>query len=129
MKRELRCPGYVRYVDDFVLFGEDKRTLWVWKEAIVERLARLGLTVHPNAQPRPVERGIPFLGFTVYPHRRRLKRRKGIHFARKLRALLAQCQAGEIPPSCGVGSTMPHMETPWDCARPFSRDSGYTQEP
>jgi hypothetical protein len=38
-------------------------------------------------------------GFTTYPHRRRLKRRKGVHFARKLRMLLAQCEAGEIPVS------------------------------
>jgi len=97
VKRELRCPGYVRYVDDFVLFADDKRLLWAWKDALVARLARLRLTLHPGAHPQPVTEGIPFLGFTVYPHRRRLKRRKGIHFQRKLRALVAQCEAGEIP--------------------------------
>ncbi len=89
VKRELRCPGYVRSVDDFVLFADDKRTLWEWKTRLVERLARLRLTIHPGAHPRPVTEGIPFLGFIVYPHRRRLKRRKGIHFARKLRGLVA----------------------------------------
>jgi hypothetical protein len=66
---------------------------------LIERLAELRLTIHPGAHPRPVGLGIPFLGFTVYPHRRRLKRRKGIHFARRFRALLAQYQAGEILPS------------------------------
>ena len=99
IKRELRCPGYLRYVDDFVLFSDDKRRLWEWKAALVDRLARPRLTVHPGAHPRPVTEGIPFLGFTVYPHRRRLKRRKGVHFQRKLWMLLAQCQAGEIPVS------------------------------
>jgi retron-type reverse transcriptase len=97
VKRELRCPGYLRYVDDFVLFSDDKRVLWAWKAALVERLARLRLKIHPCAHPQPVTEGIPFLGFTVYPHRRRLKRRKGVHFQRKLRMLLAQCEAGEIP--------------------------------
>ena len=49
VERELRCPVYVRYVDDFALFGDSKRELWGWKRAIVERLARLRLTVHAGA--------------------------------------------------------------------------------
>jgi hypothetical protein len=49
VKRELRYPAYVRYVDDFALFGDSKRGLWSWKKAIVERLARLRLTVHAEA--------------------------------------------------------------------------------
>ena len=56
--RELRCPAYLRYVDDFLLFGDDKRTLWHWREAIIERLAGLRLTIHEHkAQPRPCDRG------------------------------------------------------------------------
>ena len=35
VKRELHCPAYLRYVDDFLLFADDKRQLWAWKEAIV----------------------------------------------------------------------------------------------
>jgi hypothetical protein len=56
----------------------------------VDRLASLRLSIHPGAQARPVDEGIPFLGFTVFPWRRRLKRRKAIHFHRRLRGLLAQ---------------------------------------
>jgi hypothetical protein len=87
----------VRYVDDFVLFSDNKRTLWQWKAALVDRLAGLRLTIPPGAHPKPVTEGTPFLGFTVYPHRRRLKRRKGTHFERKLRALMAQYSAGQVP--------------------------------
>jgi len=105
IKRELRCPGYVRYVDDFVLFADHKRVLWEWKTALVERLAQLRLTMHPGSHPQPVTEGLPFLGFTVYPHRRRLKRRKGVHFERKLRMLLAQWEAGEIP-VCAVTASV-----------------------
>jgi len=61
-----------------------------------ERLARLRLTAHPGAHPRPVTEGIPFLGFVLYPDRRRLKRRKGIHFRQHLIARVQQYQAGEI---------------------------------
>ena len=96
IKRELRCPGYVRYVDDLLLFGEDKATLWGWRDALVERLAALRLTLHPGAHPRPVAEGIPFLGFTVYPTRRRLKRRKGVQFQRKLRGLVQAWEAGDL---------------------------------
>jgi len=97
IKRELRCQGYVRYVDDVLLFADDKATLWSWRDAVVDRLARLRLTVHAGAHPRPVTEGIPFLGFIVYPERRRLKRRKAVNFARRFRALARQYAEGQIP--------------------------------
>lgn len=62
----------------------------------MEQLAALRLTLHPGAQPRPVAEGIPFLEFTVYPGRRRLKRRKGVQFQRKLRGLVRAWESGEL---------------------------------
>jgi RNA-directed DNA polymerase len=97
VKRTLRCPGYVRYVDDMLFFATDAATLWTWKTAIQERLAALRLTIHPGAHPRPVTEGIPVLGFVVFPQRRRLKRRKGLYFRRHLDYLLAAWQADAIP--------------------------------
>lgn len=97
VKRELRCRGYLRYVDDFLLFADDKETLWQWRTAVEERLGRLRLTIHPGAQPRPVTEGVPFLGFVIFPDRIRLKRRKGVQYRRKFRRMLAQAAAGEIP--------------------------------
>lgn len=96
VKRRLGCPAYLRYVDDFVLFADDKATLWQWRNAIVTRMAQLRLTIHEYAQPRPVTEGIGFLGFVIFPDHRRLKRRKGIHFRRKLRRLMREYAAGEI---------------------------------
>ncbi len=83
-------------MDDFLLFAEDKRKLWQWRGAIIERLASLRLTIHPDAHPRPIEEGIPFLGFIVFPDRRRLKRRKGIYFERRLRDMIAAYRAGQV---------------------------------
>lgn len=96
IKRELRCPAYLRYVDDILLFGADKATLWQRREAIVRRLARLRLTIHPGAAPQPTSEGVPFLGFVVYPERRLLKRRKGIYFQRRLRRLATDYADGII---------------------------------
>lgn len=97
VKRELGCQAYLRYVDDSLLFDNDKKRLWQWRDAIIKRLFRFRLTIHPGAQPRPVSEGIPFLGFIVFPQCRRLKCRKGIHFQRKLKKLVAGYRAGDIP--------------------------------
>lgn len=96
VKRRLRCKGYARYVDDFLLFADDKKTLWAWKAALEDEMARYRLTIHPGAQPRPVTEGIPFLGFHIFPDRRRLKRRKGVQYRRKLKGLMDQYQRGDI---------------------------------
>ena len=98
VKRELKCAAYLRYVDDFLLFGDDKRQLWAWRSAIIEYLATLRLTLHEErCQARPTSEGIPFLGFVVYPHYRLLKRRKGIAYRRKLRVLLRDYRQGRAP--------------------------------
>lgn len=89
IKRELKCPAYVRYVDDLLLFGDDKTSLWQWHQAVVEKLASLRLSIHPGAHPRPVTEGIPFLGFTIFPTHRRLKQRKGVYFQRQLKKRVA----------------------------------------
>jgi retron-type reverse transcriptase len=97
VKRELHCGGYVRYVDDLLLFADNKQTLRAWRQAIVDRLADLRLTIHPGAHPRPVTEGIPFLGFVVFPTHRRLKRRKVVHYRRRLKGLLYACRNGTLP--------------------------------
>jgi RNA-directed DNA polymerase len=95
VRRELRCKGYVRYVDDLLFFADDKRTLWEWREAVVQRMGRLRLTIHPGAHPRPVGEGFPFLGFVVYPTHRRVKSRKAVAYRRRLRGLACGLVAGE----------------------------------
>jgi retron-type reverse transcriptase len=72
VKRELRCCGYLRYVDDFLLFANDKAILWKYKTAIEQRLACLRLTIHPGAHPRPCCEGVSFLGFIIFADKRRL---------------------------------------------------------
>ena len=97
VKRELKCPAYLRYVDDFIVFGNDKIQLHEWRAAIIAKLAELRLSLHASrAQVFPVDAGIPFLGFQVYPAHRRLKRRKGVAFQRRFKQLVEQLGAGEI---------------------------------
>jgi RNA-directed DNA polymerase len=105
VKRELGCPAYLRYVDDFLLFADDKRTLWAWKSAIRERLDALRLTLHESSSTvYPVASGIPFLGFRLYPGHRRLKRRNGVMLGRRLARSARACARGEAS-----------IKSVWDC--------------
>ncbi|MBX2893591.1 MAG: RNA-directed DNA polymerase [Saprospiraceae bacterium] len=47
VKETLRVPGYIRYVDDFVLFAESKAQLRLWKAERERYLAGLRLLLHP----------------------------------------------------------------------------------
>lgn len=97
VKRELKCRAYVRYVDDFLLFADDKAQLHAWRAAIIAFLQNLRLRLHENAcRVFPVTIGISFLGFRIFPTHRRLKRAKAIAFRRRLKGLLRAYAAREI---------------------------------
>ncbi len=88
IQRELKCHGYVRYVDDLLLFAPDKLTLHAWRRTVDEFAANLRQKFHEErAAVYPVATGIPFLGWRVYPDHRRLKRRNGIAFQRRFARL------------------------------------------
>jgi retron-type reverse transcriptase len=97
IKRRLRCRGYLRYVDDFLLFSNDKSELWEWKSAVREFLAGLRLVLHEKSSTvYPVANGIPFLGFRLFPEYRRLKRKNGVNFQRRLQRYHRAYAAGEL---------------------------------
>ncbi|MBA3824215.1 MAG: RNA-dependent DNA polymerase [Ktedonobacterales bacterium] len=98
VKSDLRCPAYLRYVDDFLLFGDDKAELHHWKKAIIAFLAsHLRLILHEReCVVAPVVTGIPFLGFQVFPTHRRLRRRNGVAFARRMRVMGSAWQRGDM---------------------------------
>ena len=91
VKRELKCPAYLRYVDDFLLFSDEPRTLLIWLAEIQSKMDSLRLTLHmESARINAVADGIPFLGFRIYADHRRVKRRKVIQYRRKVRFMLAE---------------------------------------
>ena len=74
-----------------------KSQLWGWKDEIRDLLADLRLTMHERASTvYPVTSGIPFLGFRIYPEYRRLKRKNGINFSRRLRRYYRAFERGEL---------------------------------
>lgn len=96
-KRVLKCRAYIRYVDDVLLFADEKKVIHQWRDKIITFLEILRLTIHVNkAQPRPTETGISFLGFQVFPDYRRLNPSNGYAFQRRLKRLVAALKAGKL---------------------------------
>jgi RNA-directed DNA polymerase len=67
VKEVLRCKGYLRYVDDFVLFSNDKDELWTWKMAIGKYLQNFRLVLNPRrTEVYPTTESKCFLGQRVF---------------------------------------------------------------
>ncbi|MFC1571197.1 reverse transcriptase domain-containing protein [Candidatus Margulisiibacteriota bacterium] len=84
LKEQIKCKHYIRYMDDLIVFSDDKNRLNDIKNAINEYLRLLRLELHPNkSQIYITAKGILFLGYKIFPtHRlvirqniRRLRRR------------------------------------------------------
>lgn len=66
VKHELRIKGYVRYVDDFLLFSESRCDLRRCGEEIRKFLDSLKLRIHPDKyRLTPTGLGMDFVGFVV----------------------------------------------------------------
>jgi RNA-directed DNA polymerase len=97
VKHEVRCKGYLRYVDDFLLFSDSKAELWEWKAAIREKLNPLRLSLHERESTvYPVKNGIPFLGMRLFTDYRRLKSRNAHAFEARMREWQIAVAAGEL---------------------------------
>jgi len=97
VQEQLRCGAYLRYCDDFAVFGADKRWLAEVKAAMGERLAGLRLRLHPSkSQIFPVTQGADFLGFRVFPDHRLLRRDNVARFRRRLRRLAEALRTGRL---------------------------------
>lgn len=97
IKRGLGCRAYLRYVDDFLVFGDSKPELWRWQEDIIQKLATMRLSLHERqAHLRPTGEGLAFLGFVVYPDHRLLKGRKVVAWRRRFADRLSELGNGSI---------------------------------
>lgn len=78
VKEQWRFRGHVRYMDDIVLWADDKTDLWWALAAVRDWLsAQRRLALKDGAtRLAPTAEGLPFLGLRVYPHALRLQRRR-----------------------------------------------------
>ena len=75
---------FYRYCDDGVVLGNAKSELWEIRDAVHEQLEQIDLKVKANERVFPVDEGIDFLGYVIYPDHVRLRKRIKQKFARKM---------------------------------------------
>jgi RNA-directed DNA polymerase len=94
--RELRPPLYLRFVDDFVLFG-DKDQLASMRPAVAKFLARLRLRLHDGkSRLYRTSDGLTFLGWRLFPDQARLPRSNAVRMRGRLRLLSDLYRRGRI---------------------------------
>jgi hypothetical protein len=98
VQESLGAGAYVRYVDDFLLFSDDKAQLREWRQAIRENLHehRVRLNERKSRVYR-VRDGVTFLGQRVWPGRRRLARANVARARRRLRTQADLYRCGLLP--------------------------------
>jgi len=85
VKHQLRCRGYVRYVDDFVLVDTDPERLEQWRAQITAFLqTALGLALRDAGRLDSVYQGVDFLGYIIRPHYRLVRHRVLQHLHERL---------------------------------------------
>jgi len=88
VKEERQVPGYVRYADDLLLFGDDKQQLWQWRDDLSKRLCDLRLKLHRHkTHVGRCANGVTFLGLILFRDGRRLPQEAISRFSRRIRRL------------------------------------------
>ena len=97
LKETQRAKGYLRYVDDLYLLGNDKQHLWTLRDAVAGKLQDLRLSLHEEKTRiyRTTEY-VDVLGYKVSRYRRRLRNDNGFRCLRRLRRMSRLYQAGEM---------------------------------
>jgi hypothetical protein len=98
IKERLRVPGYVRYMDDMVLFADSKAVLWAAHDALAVFLAaerRLSLKASAT-RLAPCTEGIPFLGMRIFPGTWRLQHGRFVRTRRRMLGKERAYLAGQL---------------------------------
>ncbi len=97
VKESLGIPGYVRYADDLLLFGESKPQLWDCASRLAERLGSYRLRLHPRkTHVSPTDGDLTYLGFRVSRQGLRLSQQGLRRFIRRSRRQRRQFENGEF---------------------------------
>lgn len=97
VKERLGCKYYIRYVDDWVVFDNNKGHLDDVKVRMEEYLENLRLKLHPNkCRVYRVDEGIRFLGYRIFPTHRLLPKDNVLRMRRRLKALSTAFEMGKV---------------------------------
>lgn len=93
---ELRCGSYLRYMDDFVVWSNQKDVLKEMRTKLGGTLNELGLQFKAPPYLNWTRHGMDFLGHRIFPHRITLKRSSRRRFVTKMAGLTIELERGGI---------------------------------
>ena len=94
IKQKLRVKGYVRYMDDMVFWGNDKKEMMQTAKIIAEFIeTRLKLELKPICM-NACGRGVPFLGYVLFPDLIRLNKLSKKRFVAKYKIYTEKLETG-----------------------------------
>ena len=98
VKFDLKERYYLRYMDDFLIFGNDKKHLHKIKEEVRDFLGEnLRLDLHlKKSIVYPVKSGVDFCGFRIFKDYRRLRKTNVRLFTKRMRKLRGLFRQGRI---------------------------------
>lgn len=97
VKEELKVHKYLRYVDDFDLFSDDRRFLESAQIAIEDYLNSLRLKLHPvKTQLIETQYGANFVGFRVLPERIKVRNDNLRRSRQRLKQMQEDYKYGQI---------------------------------
>ncbi len=98
VKFELKEKYYLRYMDDFLIFGNDKKHLHKIKEEIGDFLGRnLRINLHPKKSiVISIKSGVDFCGFRIFRDYRRLRKVNIKFFLKRMKNMQKLFKAGRI---------------------------------
>ena len=96
LKDRYSVRHFYRYCDDGVVLGKSKAELWEIRDAVHEQLEQIDLKVKANERVFPVDEGIDFLGYVIYPNHVLLRKRIKQKFARKMHEVKSRKRRREL---------------------------------
>jgi hypothetical protein len=89
-------PAYLRYMDDLALFGDSKTHLWQRLQQMREFLRQERLQIHlRKCWVQPSNVGTEFLGYRMWPYRRRVRSDNAYRFQRRLKSMARAYREGK----------------------------------
>jgi len=85
-----------RYCDDGVAGVGNKKELWKVRDSVHQHIAEIGQTVKPGERVFPVEEGIDFLGYVIYPSHTLMRKNVKQAYAKKLHKVKSRRRRAEL---------------------------------
>lgn len=97
VKHTLRVDHYIRYMDDFIILGKDKKELHNIREEIEIFLDDyLSLQLNNKTAVRPISLGVDFMGYVIWATHRRLRKSTKKKMMNRLDEMKRKYNNGEV---------------------------------